>query len=102
MERSFSGHKRGRKFTGAVGRQRLFQAAAQRAPCFLDEVADLPWPAGENCCALSRKKSGAPTGHANKEEAVDVRLLLPTHKDLAAEVAAGRFRQGSVLPHQCH
>jgi two-component system response regulator PilR (NtrC family) len=40
----------------------------------------------------SRKNPFVPIGHS-KETAVNVRIVSATHKDLAAEVDAGRFRQ---------
>jgi two-component system response regulator PilR (NtrC family) len=90
MESELFGHLKG-SFTGAnqdkIG---LFQAAAG-GTLFLDEVADLPLDMQVKLLRAIQEKSVRPVG-ANREQATDVRLLSATHKNLGAEVAAGRFR----------
>jgi len=91
MESEFFGHKKG-SFTGATAdKQGLFQAA-QGGTLFLDEVADLPLAMQVKLLRAIQEKAVRAVG-GQQEEKVDVRLLSATHKDLAAEVAAGRFRQ---------
>ncbi len=91
MESEFFGHKRG-SFTGAIAdKPGLFQAASG-GTLFLDEVADLPMAMQVKLLRAIQEKAVRPLG-TQQEEAVDIRLLCATHKDLAAEVAAGRFRQ---------
>ncbi|WP_022961434.1 sigma-54-dependent transcriptional regulator [Halopseudomonas pelagia] len=91
MESEFFGHRRG-SFTGAIAdKLGLFQAASG-GTLFLDEVADLPMAMQVKLLRAIQEKAVRPLG-TQQEEAVDIRLLCATHKDLAAEVAAGRFRQ---------
>lgn len=91
MEGEFFGHKKG-SFTGATeDKQGLFQAANE-GTLFLDEVADLPLPMQVKLLRAIQEKTVRPIGHS-REIPVNVRILSATHKDLAAEVAAGRFRQ---------
>ncbi|MDQ8035834.1 MAG: sigma-54 dependent transcriptional regulator [Pedobacter sp.] len=91
MESEFFGHKKG-SFTGATeDKQGLFQAANE-GTLFLDEVADLPLPMQVKLLRAIQEKSVRPVG-SPKEIPVNVRIVSATHKDLAAEVAAGRFRQ---------
>ena len=91
MESEFFGHRKG-SFTGAHdNKPGLFQAA-QGGTLFLDEVADLPLHMQVKLLRALQEKSVRPVG-SQQEVAVDVRILSATHKDLAAEVAAGRFRQ---------
>lgn len=91
MESEFFGHKKG-SFTGAIeDKQGLFQAA-NGGTLFLDEVADLPLPMQVKLLRAIQEKAVRAVGGA-AEVAVDVRILSATHKDLASEVAAGRFRQ---------
>jgi len=91
MESEFFGHKKG-SFTGAVeDKQGLFQAA-NGGTLFLDEVADLPLPMQVKLLRAIQEKAVRAVG-GQQENAVDVRVLCATHKDLAAEVTAGRFRQ---------
>lgn len=91
MESEFFGHRKG-SFTGAIeDKQGLFQAA-NGGTLFLDEVADLPLAMQVKLLRAIQEKAVRPVG-GQQEVAVDVRILSATHKDLAAEVAAGRFRQ---------
>ncbi|WP_437881801.1 sigma-54-dependent transcriptional regulator [Pseudomonas sp. LRF_L74] len=91
MESEFFGHKKG-SFTGAIeDKQGLFQAA-NGGTLFLDEVADLPLPMQVKLLRAIQEKAVRAVG-GQQEVVVDVRILSATHKDLAAEVAAGRFRQ---------
>ncbi len=91
MESEFFGHKKG-SFTGATeDKIGLFQAANE-GTLFLDEVADLPISMQVKLLRAIQEKTIRPIGHA-KEIPVNIRLLSATHKDLATEVAAGRFRQ---------
>lgn len=91
MESEFFGHTRG-SFTGAVSdKEGLFQAA-NGGTLFLDEVADLPLPMQVKLLRGIQEKAIRPIG-GQKEIPVDVRILSATHKDLAAEVEKGCFRQ---------
>jgi DNA-binding NtrC family response regulator len=84
------GHEKG-AFTGA-DRQR--QGAFERAnggTVFLDEIGELP--AAEQAAllgVLERRRFRRVGG--SQEIAVDVRVISATHRDLRAEVNAGRFR----------
>ena len=91
MESEFFGHKKG-SFSGAIeDKPGLFQAA-NGGTLFLDEVADLPLPMQVKLLRAIQEKAVRVVGGA-QEVMVDVRILCTTHKDLASEVAAGRFRQ---------
>ena len=91
MESEFFGHVKG-SFTGAHGDKQGLFAAASGGTLFLDEVADLPLHMQVKLLRAIQEKSVRPVG-ANREVAVDVRLLSATHRNLGGEVAAGRFRQ---------
>ncbi|HEB94223.1 MAG TPA: sigma-54-dependent Fis family transcriptional regulator [Gammaproteobacteria bacterium] len=91
MESEFFGHKKG-SFTGAVAdKDGLFQAA-DGGTLFLDEVADLPLQMQVKLLRAIQEKAVRPVGSAT-EQSVDVRILSATHKNLAALVEDGRFRQ---------
>ncbi|WPO99327.1 sigma-54 dependent transcriptional regulator [Pseudomonas sp. HR96] len=91
MESEFFGHRKG-SFTGATeDKPGLFQAA-NGGTLFLDEVADLPLAMQVKLLRVIQEKAVRAVG-GQAEVVVDVRILCATHKDLAAEVAAGRFRQ---------
>ena len=91
MESEFFGHTKG-SFTGAVSdKEGLFQTA-NGGTLFLDEVADLPLSMQVKLLRAIQEKAVRPIG-GQKEIAVDVRILSATHKDLAAEVEKGTFRQ---------
>jgi len=91
MESEFFGHRKG-SFTGATeDKPGLFQAA-HGGTLFLDEVADLPLTMQVKLLRAIQEKAVRAVG-GQTENVVDVRILCATHKDLAAEVAAQRFRQ---------
>ena len=91
MESEFFGHKKG-SFTGAnEDKPGLFQAA-HGGTLFLDEVADLPLSMQVKLLRALQEKAVRPVG-SQQEQVVDVRILSATHKNLANEVAAERFRQ---------
>ncbi|WP_334079268.1 sigma-54-dependent transcriptional regulator [Microbulbifer sp. M83] len=90
MESEFFGHRKG-SFTGAHrDKAGLFQSAAG-GTLFLDEVADLPLEMQVKLLRAIQEKSVRPVG-SSEEVPIDVRILSATHRDLSAEVAAGRFR----------
>jgi two-component system response regulator PilR (NtrC family) len=91
MESELFGHVKG-SFTGASRDKPGLFEAARGGTLFLDEVADLPLPMQVKLLRAIQEKSIRPVG-AEIEVATDVRLLSATHRDLAAEVAAGRFRE---------
>lgn len=91
MESEFFGHKKG-SFTGAnQDKQGLFQAAHE-GTLFLDEIADLPLAMQVKLLRAIQEKSVRPVG-GTQEIPVNVRIISATHKNLAAEVSAGHFRQ---------
>ncbi len=91
MESEFFGHRKG-SFTGAsTHRAGLFQAA-DGGTLFLDEVADLPLHMQVKLLRAIQEKAIRPIGE-QREKPVDVRIVSATHKDLAALVRQGSFRQ---------
>jgi len=91
MESEFFGHLKG-SFTGAMSdKEGLFQAA-NGGTLFLDEIAELPIHMQVKLLRAIQEKAIKPIG-GQKEIPVDIRLLSATHKDLAAEVETGNFRQ---------
>lgn len=91
MEAEFFGHVKG-SFTGAAAdKQGLFRAA-HGGTLFLDEVAELPLAMQVKLLRAIQERAVRPVG-AYAEEAVDVRILSASHRDLAQLVSEGRFRQ---------
>ena len=91
MESEFFGHLRG-SFSGATADKPGLFRAAQGGTLFLDEVAELPLAMQVKLLRAIQERAVRPVG-AHAEEAVDVRILSASHRDLAALVAEGRFRQ---------
>jgi two-component system, NtrC family, response regulator PilR len=91
MESELFGHKRG-SFTGAVADKKGLVQSADGGTLFLDEVADLPLHMQVKLLRVIQEKSVRPVGET-EEQPVDVRLLSATHRNLADEVAVGRFRE---------
>lgn len=91
IESELFGHEKG-AFTGAQGNRAGAFEAAHGGTLFLDEVAELdPNLQAKLLRALESgeiKRLGS-----NKPIFVSVRIVSATHKDLAKEVQAGRFRE---------
>jgi two-component system response regulator PilR (NtrC family) len=91
LEAEFFGYRRG-AFTGANEDREGFFQAANGGTLFLDEIGDLPLAMQSKRLRAIQERSVRAIG-AVSEQPVNVRLLSATHKDLGAEVHAGRFRQ---------
>jgi two-component system response regulator PilR (NtrC family) len=91
LEAEFFGYRKG-AFTGANEDRDGFFQAAQGGTLFLDEIGDLPLPMQSKLLRVIQERAVRPLG-ATAETPVNVRIVSATHKDLAAEVQAGRFRQ---------
>ena len=91
MESEFFGYKKG-SFTGADQDRLGFFQHAHGGTLFLDEVADLPLHMQVKLLRAIQEKAVRRIGDA-QEVKVDVRIISATHKDLAALVAKGAFRQ---------
>jgi two-component system response regulator PilR (NtrC family) len=91
LETEFFGAKKG-AYTGSVHDREGFFQAAKGGTLFLDEIGDLPLAMQSKLLRAIQERCVRPVG-SNQEEPVDVRFVSATHKDLPAEVVAGRFRQ---------
>jgi len=91
LEAEFFGYRKG-AFTGAAEDREGFFQAANGGTLFLDEIGDLPLSMQSKLLRAIQERSVRPVG-AVAEQAVNVRLLSATHKDLGTEVQNGRFRQ---------
>ena|SRR5688572_10522033 len=85
------GHLRG-AFTGALHSQPGAFASADGGTLFLDELGELPPDVQPILLRALESRAITPVG-GHAERAVNVRLIAATHRDLRAEVAAGRFRE---------
>ncbi|MGD2170477.1 MAG: sigma-54 dependent transcriptional regulator [Gammaproteobacteria bacterium] len=91
MESEFFGHLKG-SFTGATSDSDGLFKAAHGGTLFLDEIADLPLAMQVKLLRVIQEKSIRPVG-AQHEEAIDVRIISASHRDLDPMVADGSFRQ---------
>ncbi|MDE1950001.1 MAG: sigma-54-dependent Fis family transcriptional regulator [Burkholderiales bacterium] len=91
LEAEFFGYRKG-AFTGANEDRDGFFQAAQGGTLFLDEIGDLPLAMQSKLLRVIQERALRPIG-AVAEQPINVRVVSATHRDLGAEVQAGRFRQ---------
>ena len=91
LEAEFFGVRKG-AYTGASQDRDGYFQAAQGGTLFLDEIGDLPLSMQSKLLRAIQERCVRPVG-GTQEEAVDVRIISATHKNLAREVQEGRFRQ---------
>jgi two-component system nitrogen regulation response regulator GlnG len=90
VESELFGHVRG-AFTGADRHREGLLQWAHGGTVFLDELADIPLSVQVKLLRVLERQELLPVGGSEPVQ-VDVRIISATHADLAAEVAAGRFR----------
>jgi len=91
LEAEFFGARKG-SYTGATQDREGYFQAARSGTLFLDEIGDLPLTMQSKLLRAIQERQVRPLG-STQEDTVDVRVVSATHKDLAADVQAGRFRQ---------
>jgi two-component system response regulator FlrC len=90
LEAILFGHRKG-SFTGASAEGEGLFRAADGGTLLLDEIAEIPLPLQAKLLRALQEREVLPVG-AVRPEPVDVRVIACANRDLAAEVAAGRFR----------
>jgi two-component system response regulator AtoC len=91
LESELFGYERG-AFTGAERRKVGFFEAADGGTLFLDEIGEMPLALQDKLLRVLERKVITRVG-GTTEVAADARLIAATHRDLEADVRAGRFRQ---------
>ncbi|MGD0676644.1 MAG: sigma 54-interacting transcriptional regulator [Polyangiaceae bacterium] len=79
-------------FTGADRDRRGLLQEAEGGTLLLDEIGEMPQKMQSGLLRVLQEKRVRPVG-ATREEAVDVRVVAATHRDLAQMVTDGRFRE---------
>ncbi|MEN8008132.1 MAG: sigma 54-interacting transcriptional regulator [Candidatus Krumholzibacteriota bacterium] len=90
FESELFGHRAG-AFTGASGEKKGLLAAAHGGTFFLDEIGDMPMELQIKLLRVMQERSVRRIGELQSRP-VDIRFLAASHKELPAEIAAGRFR----------
>ena len=91
LESELFGHARG-AFTGASTDRRGLLEEADGGTVFLDEIGELPLTLQAKLLDFVERRVVRPVG-SNRERAIDTRIIAATHRNLAAQVVAGQFRQ---------
>ena len=90
MESELFGHVRG-AFSGAVENKKGLVELADGGTAFFDEIGDLPLEMQVKLLRLLQEREFRPVGSLQWKK-VELRIIAATHRDLKAEVKAGRFR----------
>lgn len=91
LEAELFGHKAG-AFTDAKKDRKGRIAAAEGGTLFLDEIGDIAPATQVRLLRVLQERTYEPLG-SNESVKANVRFLAATHKDLRAEMEAGRFRE---------
>ncbi len=84
------GHARG-AFTGAISAHLGVFESAHGGTIFLDEIGDVPPKVQTSLLRVLQEREVTRLGESAPRP-IDVRVIAATHRDLSAEVEAGRFR----------
>ena len=91
MESELFGHVKG-SFSGANENKKGLIEMADGGTAFFDEIGDMPMEMQVKLLRVVQEREFRAVGSTNWRK-VDLRIIAATHRDLKAEVAAGRFRQ---------
>ncbi|MFZ5441875.1 MAG: sigma-54-dependent transcriptional regulator [Myxococcota bacterium] len=91
LESELFGHERG-AFTGAIKRKLGRFELADGGTLFLDEIGEISQSVQTKLLRVLQEREIQRVGGEDTVK-VDVRVVCATHRDLKAEVAAGRFRE---------
>ncbi len=91
VESELFGHEKG-AFTGASAQRVGRFEAAHGGTIFLDEIGDMPLATQAKVLRVLQERRFERVGGARPIE-VDVRVIAATHRDLEAEIEAGRYRE---------
>jgi transcriptional regulator with GAF, ATPase, and Fis domain len=91
VESELFGHVRG-AFSGAVADRRGVFEAAHGGTLFLDEIGELPLELQPKLLRVLESRQVSRVGES-RWRPLDVRVVAATHRELAAEVNRGQFRE---------
>jgi two-component system response regulator FlrC len=91
LEATLFGHEKG-SFTGAIAAQPGKFEQADGGTILLDEISEMPMGLQAKLLRVLQEREVERVG-ARKPIELDIRVLATTNRDLADEVAAGRFRE---------
>jgi two-component system response regulator AtoC len=90
-ESELFGHERG-AFSGAIAAKPGLLESARGGTVLLDEIGDMTLPTQAKLLRALETKRITRLGSVDERD-IDIRLVAATHRDLEADVAAGRFRR---------
>ena len=101
IESELFGHVRG-AFTGAVADRRGKFEVADGGTIFLDEIGDMSLKTQAKVLRVLQEQTMEPVGGHERASRSTRASLAATNKDLQAEIRAGQFPRGPLLPPERH